>query len=527
MTAENHPKWTGFALDWNDSATMTVSEENIYHIANWGFNSVRINFNYRNLFNTDGDTYLSCMANLQKLDSLIAAAIECGVHVDLCMTDQPGREAYDEDFSDWGEFDLFINPEQQEKAFWVWETLAARYKNIPNSSLSFSPIWEPLLRDLNTGLAAPEYTMEDVGTYFVKLIDTIREQDEDRLITYELCGEDPTLDEPIINAVADKTNILANYNFVDQPYVYYSTRVPEDGGNGDNNNHSYPVQTYPTYLYSAHRFIKEDDPIRIDGCLPAGTVINLYLKESFGSILEISADGEVFFSEEISVASFNTDYRISVYNLYAKSEKCVSVTLEKDTDEVVLAASGVGVEWSGMDVILPDEYARDYWYYQSPYDAFFGLVDTAGMTIQHDALIIIAPTQIGLGIAAPRDEEAGRNITIHEDVTYTTDVPGMESTPDTMETHISTYVPIGGDPIVRFETAYFAGTVWEDIAKYYTDALDIMTRKNISWWSNDFVAITRQIISIGGAEYVEYSEFENFNAELLKLLQSYQNIERP
>jgi len=26
---------------------------------------------------------------------------------------------------------------------------------------------------------------------------------------------------------------------------------------------------------------------------------------------------------------------------------------------------------------------------------------------------------------------------------------------------------------------------------------------------------------------VEYSEFENFNAELLKLLQSYQNIERP
>ena len=61
----------------------------------------------------------------------------------------------------------------------------------------------------------------------------------------------------------------------------------------------------------------------------------------------------------------------------------------------------------------------------------------------------------------------------------------------------------------------------------YTDALDIMTHKNISWWSNDFIAITRQIISIGGAEYVEYSEFENFNAELLKLLQSYQNIERP
>ena len=287
------------------------------------------------------------------------------------------------------------------------------------------------------------------------------------------------------------------------------------------------MQTYPTYLYSAHRFIKEDDPIRIDGCLPAGTVINVYLKESFGSVLEITADDEILYSEYITADSYTTEYRISVYNLYAKSEKCVSVTLEKDTDEVILSASGDGVEWSGMDVILPDEYARDYWYYQSPYDVFLGLVDTAGMTIRHDALIIIAPTQIGLGIAAPRDEEAGRNITIHEDATYTTDVPGMESTPDTMETHISTYVPVGGDPIVRFETAYFAGTVWEDIAEYYTDALDIMTHKNISWWSNDFIAITRQIISIGGAEYVEYSEFENFNAELLKLLQSYQNIERP
>ena len=215
------------------------------------------------------------------------------------------------------------------------------------------------------------------------------------------------------------------------------------------------------------------------------------------------------------------------YNLYAKSEKCVSVTLEKDADEVVLAASGDGVEWSGMDVILPDEYARDYWYYQSSYDVFLGLVDTAGMTIRHDALIIIAPTQIGLGIAAPKDEEAGRNITIHEDATYTTDVPGMESTPDTMETHISTYVPVSGDPIVRFETAYFAGTVWEDIAEYYTDALDIMARKNISWWSNDFIAITRQILSIGGAEYVEYGEFVSFNAELLKLLQKHQNTDRP
>ena len=527
VTAENHPKWTGFALDWNDSATMTVSEDNIYHIANWGFNSVRINFNYRNLFNTDGGTYLSCMANLQKLDSLIAAAIECGVHVDLCMTDQPGREAYDEDFSDWGEFDLFVNPEQQKKAFWVWETLAARYKDIPSSSLTFSPLWEVLNYDLTTGLGAPEYTMEDVGTYFVKLINTIREQDEDRLITYELCGEDPTLDEPILNAVANKTNILANYNFVDQPYVYYSTRVPEDGGNGDNNNHSYPVQTYPTYLYSAHRFIKEDDPIHIDGCLPAGTVINVYLKESFGSVLEITADDEILYSEYITADSYTTEYRISVYNLYAKSEKCVSVTLEKDTDEVILSASGDGVEWSGMDVILPDEYARDYWYYQSPYDVFLGLVDTAGMTIRHDALIIIAPTQMGLGIAAPRDEDAARNITIHEDATYTTDVISHESSRETMEGYISSYVPVGGDPIVRFEAAYFAGTVWEDIAEYYADALDIMTHKDISWWSNDFIAITRQFLPIGDADYIEYAEFENFNVELLKLLQSYQNIERP
>ena len=149
------------------------------------------------------------------------------------------------------------------------------------------------------------------------------------------------------------------------------------------------------------------------------------------------------------------------------------------------------------------------------------------MTIRHDALIIIAPTQMGLGIGAPRDEDAARNITIHEDATYTTDVISHESSRKTMEGHISSYVPVGGDPIVRFESVYFAGTVWEDIAEYYTDALDIMKRKIISWWSNDFIAITRQIISIGSAEYVEYSEFENFNAELLKLLQSYQNIERP
>ena len=530
VTAGNHPKWTGFALDWGgqNSFFINVSEDNIYHIANWGFNSLRINLNHRNIFNTDGDIYTVNLANLQKLDSMIAAAIECGIHVDICLTTQPGREAYRlENYETYGDFDLFLNPEKQEKALWIWEALAARYKDIPSSYLSFSPIWEALNYALTTMKEVEEYSMADVGAFLAKAIDVIRRQDEDRLITYELCGGDRSLDKPIIDAVADKENILANYNFVDENFVYYQMCVPETGRDGDNQNHSMAPAVYPTYLYSTCRFIKQDDSIKIDGCLPAGTEINLYLKESFGSEFEIIADGEVLYSGELPASSYSIDYRRSVFNLYAQSDKCVSVTLGKDTDNVILSASGDGVEWSGMDIILPDEYARDYWWFNSPYDQFLGLTDTYGMTIRHDALITIAPTQDGLGVGAPPDDQTGRNITIHEDATYTTDVLWREASADTLESQLSYYEPVGGNAIVRFESANFAGVAWEDMEEYYNDLLTTFEHHDMSWWSNDFPGITNKMHSIGGAEYVEYGEFVSFNVEFLKLLQKHQNTERP
>ena len=524
VTAENHPQWTGFSLEWSEDFT-NLSEDNIYHLANWGFNSLRINLSHRMLFNTDGEAYTANLANLQKLDSYIAAAIECGIHVDICLTTQPGREAYRlENYETVGDFDLFINPEKQEKALWIWETMAARYRDIPSSYLSFAPIWEPLNYALTTMKAVEEYSMADVGAFFAKAIDVIRQQDEDRLITYELNGGDRSLDKPIIDAVADKENILANYNYVDENFVYYTMCVPEAGKDGDNQNHSMAPAVYPTYLYSTCRFIKQDDSINIDGCLPAGTVINLYLKESFGSKLEITADDTVLFSEDISVASYSIDYRRSVFNLYAQSDKCVSVTLEKDADMVILSASDEGVEWSGMDVILPDEYARDYWWFNSPYDQFLGLTDTYGMTIRHDALITIAPTQDGLGVGAPSDDQTGRNITIHEDATYTTDVLWRETSADTLESQLSYYEPVGGNSIVRFESANFAGVAWVDMAEYYDDLLTTFDRHNMSWWSNDFPSITNEMFSIGGTSYVEYGEFVSFNVELLKLLQKHQSI---
>ena len=527
VTAENHPQWTGIGLDWEEEV-VTLSEDNIYRLANWGFNSIRINFNYRYLFNTDGDAYLSNLANLQKLDAFIAAAIECGVHIDLCMTKQPGREAYRlEGFTTQGDFDLFINPDKQEKAIWVWSTLAARYKDIPNYYLSFTPIWETLNSDLTTGLGAPEYPPGDVGTYFAKLVDSIHGYDEDRLINYELNGGDKSLDEPIIDAVANKSNVLGVYNYMDEPFGYYSMRVPEEGGDGDSNNHSFPLPTYPLYVYSVCELINQDTQINFDGCLPAGTVINLYVHESFGTTLDINADGTTLYSENIPVSTYPIDYHRSIFHCYAKTEKCISVTLVQDTDVATLSASGSGLQWSGIDVILPEEYAREYWYFNSSYDAFLGWVDEEGMVIRNDSVITIAPTQ-DHGVGTLRHDEAGRTITIHDDATYTTDVLWYESSAKSKYEYISSaYTPVGGDPIVRLETPYFTAAAWEDIAAYYADAYGIMNDQNISWLSNDFEAMTVDYFGIAGANYVQYDEYESFNLELLKLLQQYQNTVRP
>ena len=190
------------------------------------------------------------------------------------------------------------------------------------------------------------------------------------------------------------------------------------------------------------------------------------------------------------------------------------MTLEKDAESVRISGSDKGFTWSGMDVILPEAYAVDRWYYASDYDVYLGTEDAAGIQKQRTSRMMISPTG-----------NAGSCITIHDDAAYTTDKLIDSVTPETIAQWGEEIAKYDGNCIVRFETAAFDGVAWEDIKAYYEDVLSMYQKHGFSWWSNDFWIMTDEYPMkhvVGGSPITSYDGFEYFNPELLELLQKYQ-----
>lgn len=264
VTAEDHPVWTGFVLGQEFSASLINETDRIRQTADWGFNSVRLEVDYRALFN--GDVTAVNLAALEILDQSIAAVIQNHMHLNLCLTTLPGRTAtIHSDLSSEADLDLFINPEKQELANWVWAVLAQRYQEIPSACLSFTPFWELFNKSLSTGLPEPEYTMSDAGRYMADVIDVIRGQDHDRLIIAEVGGY-PSNDiaESSANAfvvlaeLGERENLIVSFSFVEGRYVYaHMTTTPRE--HIDFSTRSNFLTEYPTYYYSLSPYIIDMD----------------------------------------------------------------------------------------------------------------------------------------------------------------------------------------------------------------------------------------------------------------------------
>jgi len=519
VTAENHPQWNGFVLGWDPDVYYSATPDNIRHIANWGFNSLRVMIDYRNLFDAE-DVTKSNPAGLRYLDLLISTAIENDLHLNLCLCKIPGRCAIvDPDtYTSTGEFDLFINEAQQDRTDHIWSVLAARYRDVSSANLSITPFWEALNKNLSTGLPYEDYTPEDVGAYLVRVVDVIRKEDPDRLIIYEPTANAPYVwpnEEvpPIQAAVQNIDNLMVSFNSGEAPYNYAAMTATE-GEHIDNNNHSIPLPSYPTYYYSANPNINRYAPMTLDGFLPAGTRIDLYLDTSGSGTITVTADEHTLFNELVLDETYNVSYSLSRYYPYAASDKCISITLPQDTNLLTISTES-WFTWSGMDVTLPDAYAIDQWWYITPYDVFLGLEETDGIVQRHTSRIIISP----------RGEADSRKITIHKNVSYTTDTIHEESSAETIRQFCENVKKLDGNCILRTEPE-FVGVVWEDWAEYLNDIYTAFTAYGFSWWSNEFWAITNeypQTKIFTGNTITEYDGFTHFNRDLLQLLQKYTN----
>jgi len=519
VTSEDHPRWTGFVLGYGYYGEFGTSAREIELSAEWGFNSARLMLHYETLFSADTQT--ADLAMLVELDKLVAAAIENDIHLNICLSAIPGRKAIPADASTgWestADLDLFINPEKQAQALRAYKTLAARYKEIPNFNLSITPVWEALNKNLSTGLPEPDYGPEDVAAFTGMAIDAIRAEDSNRLIIYEPTanGTYAAIIEECVptKAAADsRDNVIISYNAGEAAYIY-ACMTSTEGAHIDNMNRSLDLQPYPNYIYSVITHIDNDNSLTLNGCLPAGTTFDLYLENSFGGTLDIRADGVSLYSEGLPEQQYTVGERLSRYYPYAESDKRISLTLENDADELVVSCKNGWADLCGIYLTLPDEYARERWYYAQPYDVDLGLEEQVGVARRTSSGVMLAPNNY----------ENGRTITIYDDLTYTSENIWEEASADTVNAFAKGVNEFDGNCVIRFERGTFSGALWSDLKAYYTDLLNSYETYGFSWWSNDWWEITHHTRTIAEAEYIEYAGYEHFNMELLQLLQQYQS----
>ncbi len=520
-TLDALPRLTGFVLA-NDGYysihTIVKTVDDIRRIADWGFNTVRLRITYETLFNQDGSQI--DLTQAERLDELVEACIEADIHLNLLLCTLPGRTKWVDlnDVSSGGETDLFINPERQKEAVSVWATLAARYQDVSGAHLSFTPFWEP---DGDLGINSEEgweHTPQDTCDTLALLIEAVRAQDPERFIFYEPTAHiaaEATIQESSLFYEPLKSrfdNLMISYNFCQNAYVFAEITdiVGEDV---DLNNYSMFKPEYPVTNYGVNDTIPDGGELTIDGFLPAGTVIDLYLACTDGqSALTITGDGTELYHEELSSGDYRPGRPLSSFYPYATSDKKISVTLAETTDEVAISARGADIKWCGMDVILPEEYAVERWYMNSGRDNFFE--DEARFLWLATSTVMISPSE--------RCETW--HITIRDDVTFTTGEVFAEANAETIEHWCAEISDFSPQCIVRYEDACFSlGTTQGSILRYYEDVLSTFEKYGFSWLSNDYELILQESTNrIADAEVVEYDGYDFVNLELLELLQKYQ-----
>lgn len=518
VTAENLPILKGLVFGWSsDFLGLPASEAELKMVADWGFNSARVMISYQTMF--DQDVTHVDLNMLKQIDHLVAAAMKYNIHLDIVAATMPGRWAKfnPETFKSEGDFDLFTNPKLQKQAVDMWTMLAARYKGVPSASLSFCPLFEASNGNLSTGLPFKPYQFKDTAHVFDLLIGAIQAQDADRLVVYEATstgGANEIIKEgELIRSTLESKydNIMMMENFFQGAFIY-ANMTAQEGENIDNNNHSMFLSNYPTTIYAAQREIIKGQPLELTGELVSGTTLELYLSKIHGSgDLEIVADGQTIYSESLASKNYDVSYPISKYYPFAKSDKLISVTLDRDVQTLEIRYSGSSFEWSGINVILPDSYAVERWWYETEYDAALEGRAAEPPALKKTSVVMICPNSY----------DVGRLLVIHPDVTYSSESVWDQSNKETITAWAKTVSEFAPHSVVRIETANFNAVALDQALAYYHDIFTALNQYGLGWYSNDYINFTD-----GGRRYMGVEPVQYFGIPLCKeLLEQLQSFE--
>lgn len=503
-----------------DSRNMKYSDSDLRMIANWGFKSIRLMVTYQTFFDKNV-THVN-LDQLKKLDSLIAAAMKYNIHINLLTFSLPGRwTSFDyTTYKTTGDLDLFTNQSRQLEANRLWALITNRYKGVPNSILSFCPIWEAQNHALSSGLPVPKYSDKDVANVYVQVIQTIKEIDPSRTVVFE-----PTANNVYQDIIKESSYIrdavLAKFpdaimmsNFCEMPFVY-AEMTAESDKNIDMQNHSMFKPDYPTTIYAAQYHLDKNTPFVLDGTLKGGTTIDIYLSRVSGNgTFTISADSNALYSEKLTSRTYKADSPLSRYYPYAKSEKLIHVTLPSDAEKVEINFDGQSFEWSGIDIILPEDYSVQRWWFMSSYDALLKGVEFTKPELRSTSTISLSPNSF----------DSGNPVTIHEDITYSSPDIVAQSNRKTIDDWVKSMSEYSPTLIVRFENAHFnIGCAHDSAMRYYSDLLAALDQYGMGWYFNDYDSILSADRTLfAGIKPVMYSNGRQIDAEMMKLLQSYQ-----
>lgn len=495
--------------------------------ARWGFNSFLYMFPANNLIHWENMT--ANMNYLRMLDRLVAACVENDITLRIEADCLPGAGLYFVEGDKFAEYeeDFTFSLTACEKGCKMWKMLSERYKDIPSEYLIFTPVH---------GKYNPQKhkaTADAVAKYMCKLIDQILAVSPNRFIYYSYTGNGDV--ESITNAQAKKyyetieskyDNVRILRNFYELPYVFY-TITP--GINMDLGNHSSFIIDYPLTVYSACPDISYRNQLIIDGCLPAGTKIDLYIKSTDvyaeGEKFKITADESVVYEEDIPAGNkiYVSGYRgTEIYSScfpYAESEKKVSITLDKDVKMLTLSCSEhCFLKWCGMDVYLPEAYQVERWYQASQYDVAMGYEEWSWGP-RKTSRIMISPNM------NPGESDKGHRLTIHEDVTFTSDGIISQSNKETVNAWGKTIRKFSPQCATEVEAQNYGGATQESMIRYCDDVYGMLHDNGFDFWISDFDILYDESASYYRIAWRKVEPFEgyaNFNVELLRTLQKHQ-----
>ncbi len=153
-----------------------VTEEDIQQIASWGFNSIRLPFNYR-LLTPENQPGIYLEEGFQIIDRLLEWCEKNKLYLILDMHCAPGGQNKDNiSDSDGIEARLWTNPANQDRTVEVWRKIAERYA---------TEEWIGGYDLLNEPVMPSGYSNSDLRALYIRITRVIREVDANHIVFIE------------------------------------------------------------------------------------------------------------------------------------------------------------------------------------------------------------------------------------------------------------------------------------------------------------------------------------------------------